>query len=120
MLYGFLITFIQLIFVYYSVYKLYVTRSEKAGLIATITDIHILSVHESCTHALPRNTKHLIIDGQVSFYSQFFTDAVKPRGCISWPWRACVGYKTAPDGSLGLPCGLHQFVSHTEGTALLF
>ena len=31
-----------------------------------------------------------------------------------------MGYKTAPHGSLGLPCGLYQFMSLTEGTALLF
>ena len=30
-----------------------------------------------------------------------------------------MGYQTAPDGSLGPPCGLYQFWSHTEGTALL-
>ena len=42
-----------------------VTGSGKTGLIATITDIHFLPVRESCTHALPRNTKYLIIDGQM-------------------------------------------------------
>ena len=31
-----------------------------------------------------------------------------------------MGYQTAPHGSLGLPCGLYQFMSPTEGTALLF
>ena len=31
-----------------------------------------------------------------------------------------MGYQTAPHGSLGLPCGLYQFMSLTEGTALLF
>ena len=31
-----------------------------------------------------------------------------------------MGYQTAPHGSLGLPCGLYQFWSFTEGTALLF
>jgi len=30
-----------------------------------------------------------------------------------------MGYQAAPDGSLGPPCGLYQFWSHTEGTALL-
>ena len=34
----------------------------------------------------------------------------------TWP----MGYQTAPHGSLGLPCGLYQFMSLTEGTALLF
>ena len=52
------------------------TGSGKTGLIATITDIHFLPVRESCTHALPRNTKYLIIDGQVCFYRRLFTDAV--------------------------------------------
>ena len=45
------------------------TRSRKTSLITTITDIHFLSVHESCTHALLRNTKYLIIDGHVCFFS---------------------------------------------------
>ena len=31
-----------------------------------------------------------------------------------------MGYQTAPHGSLGLPCGLCQFMSLTEGTALPF
>ena len=62
----------------------------ETGLIATITDIHFSSVHESCTHALPRNTKYLIIDGQVCFYRWLPTNAVKPQGCISWPWRALI------------------------------
>ena len=62
-----------------------VTGSGKTGLIATITDIHFLPVRESCTHALPRNTKYLIIDGHVCFYRRLFTDVVKPPGCISWP-----------------------------------
>ena len=31
-----------------------------------------------------------------------------------------MGYQTALHGSLGLPCGLYQFMSLTEGTALLF
>ena len=29
-------------------------------------------------------------------------------------------YQTAPHSSLGLPCGLYQFMSLTEGTALFF
>ena len=31
-----------------------------------------------------------------------------------------MGYQIARHGSLGLPCGLYQFMSLTEGTALLF
>ena len=30
-----------------------------------------------------------------------------------------MGYQTAPNGSLGPPLGLYQFMSHNEGTALL-
>ena len=73
-----------------------VTGSGKTGLIATITDIHFLPVCESCTHALPRSTKYLIIDGQVCFYRWLFTDAVKPPGCISWPWRALIRLHGVP------------------------
>ena len=72
------------------------TGSGKTSLIATITDIHFLPVRESCTHALPRNTKHLIIDGQVCFYRRLFTDPVKPPGCISWPWRVLIGLHGVP------------------------
>ena len=31
-----------------------------------------------------------------------------------------MGYQTAPHSSLGLPCGLYQFMSLTDGTALFF
>ena len=31
-----------------------------------------------------------------------------------------MGYQTAPHSSRGLPCGLYQFMSLTEGTALPF
>ena len=31
-----------------------------------------------------------------------------------------MGYQTAPHGSIGLPCGLYQFMSLTEGTAPFF
>ena len=80
----------------YSYIKTYVTGSGKTGLIVTITDIHFLPVRESCTHALPRNTKYLIIVGQVCFYRRLFTDAVKPPGCISLPWRALIGLHGVP------------------------
>ena len=91
----------------------YVTRSGKTGLIATITDIHFLPVRESCTHALPRDTKCLIIDGQICFYRRLFTDAVKSPGCILWPWRALIGLHGVPGCSswlswppLWIPTGL--------------
>ena len=71
--------------------KLNVTRSGKTGLIRTSIDIHFLPVRESCTHALHRNYKYLIIDGQVCFYWRLFTDAVEPPGCISQPWGALIG-----------------------------
>ena len=31
-----------------------------------------------------------------------------------------MGYQTAPHSSLGLPCGLYQFMLLAEGTAMLF
>ena len=37
------------------------TGSGKTGLIATITDIHFLPVHESCTHACTTQ-KHQVLD----------------------------------------------------------
>ena len=44
-----------------------------------------LSVDESHTHALSKDTKHLKLDGLVCFYRWLFSDSVKPRGSISWP-----------------------------------
>ena len=47
--------------------------------ICTSTGFLFLSVCESYTHVLPRNTKYLMIDGQVCFHRRLFTDARKPR-----------------------------------------
>ena len=38
-------------------------------------------------------------------------------GCVDR--TTCMGYQTVSHGSLGLPFGLYQFVSLTEGTVLL-
>ena len=75
----------------------------------TRTDIHVLPVHDRHTHALSRNTKHLTIDSQVCFYRQLFIDAVKPRGCISWPCMGCIN-RTARDTRLLLSPVLASFV----------
>ena len=63
----------------------------KTDHLDTRTEIHLLPVRDRHTHALSRNTKHLTIDCQVCFYTRIFTDAVKPRGCISWCWGALIG-----------------------------
>ena len=36
------------------------------------------------THALFRDTKHLRLSGRVCFYRRLLSDAVRPRGCLSW------------------------------------
>ena len=77
----------------------YVTESGKTGLIHTSTEIQFLSISERHTHALPRNTKYLAIDGQVCFYRRLFADAVKPRRCISWSWGALIGLHGVPNCS---------------------
>ena len=66
-------------------YSIYVTGSGKTGLIATITDIHFLPVRESCTHALPRNTQYLIIDGQVCFYRRLLPMLSNQQGAFHGP-----------------------------------
>ena len=57
----------------------------------TRTEIHVLPVHDRHTRALSRNTKYWTIDSQVCFYRRLFIDAVKSRGCISWPWAGLGG-----------------------------
>ena len=71
----------------YSIFNAYnyVIGFAKTDLMGTYTEIHFLSVDESHTHALSKDTKHLRFDGQVCFYRWLFSDAVEPRGCISWP-----------------------------------
>ena len=76
-----------------------VTESGKTGLIHTSTEIQFLSISEKYTHALPRNTKYLAIDGQVCFYRRLFADAVKPRRCMSWSWGASIGLHGVPNCS---------------------
>ena len=51
----------------------------------TNTEIHFLPADENHTHALSKDTKHSRLDGRVCFYRRLFSDAVKPRGCNSWP-----------------------------------
>ena len=75
------------------------TRSAKTGLIHTSTKIQFLSISERYTHALPRNTKYLAIDGQVCFYRRLFSNAVKPWRCMSWSWGALIGLHGVPNCS---------------------
>ena len=74
----------------------------KTNLMVTKTKIQFLPKDdESHTHALSRDTMHLRLDGQVCFYRRHFCDAVKPRGCISWPvWPLRGINKTAWDAKL--------------------
>ena len=76
----------------------YVTGYAKTDLIITNTGNH-LSVDESHTHALSKDTKHLRLDGQVCFYRRLFSDTVKPRGCISWPMWPLRGINTTAWGT---------------------
>ena len=83
----------------YSWIIIFVTVSGKTGLNHTSTEIQFLSISERYTHALPRNTKDLAIDGQVCFYRWLFADAVKPWRCISWSWGALIGLHGVPNYS---------------------
>ena len=101
----------------------YVTIFGKIDHLRASTEIHFLPIQERHVHALSRNTNCLTIDGQVCFYRRLFTDAVKPRGCISWYRGALIGLhgvSNCPSRKSWPPSGLYQFMSLTEGTALLF
>ena len=68
----------------------YVTVFWRTDRIDTNTEIHLLLVDESHTHALFKDIEHLRLNGWLCFYRRLFFDAVKPRGCISrplWPLR---------------------------------
>ena len=84
----------------------------KTDRIDTNTEIHFLPVDKSHTHVLFRDTKHLRLDGRVCFYRRLFSDAVKPRGCLSWPlWPLRGIYKTAWGAKLILTAALAYPVS---------
>ena len=76
-----------------------VTIFGKIDHLRASNEIHFLPVQERYIHALSRNTNCLTIDGQVCFYRRLFTDAVKPRGCISWSWGALIGLHGVPNCS---------------------
>ena len=85
----------------------YVTEFAKTDIMGTNTEIQFLLVDEGHTHALSRSTKHLRLDGQVCFFRRLFSDAVKPRGCISWlVWPLRGINKTAWGAKLILTAGL--------------
>ena len=65
--------------------------------IHTTTEIQFMAVHKSFTHALPRNIKHLTIDGQVCFHGRLFADAVEPREYISLSCGALIGIHGVPN-----------------------
>ena len=62
-----------------AIVKPFNTGSGKTSLIATTIDIHFLLASESCTRALPRNTKYIFgcrWPGLLSLIT--FADTVKP------------------------------------------
>ena len=76
-----------------------VTIFGKIDHLRASNEIHFLPVQERYIHALSGNTNCLTIDGQVCFYRRLFTDAVKPRGYISWSWGALIGLHGVPNCS---------------------
>ena len=93
-----------------------VTVFWKTDRMVTNTEIHFMPVDECHTHALPRDTMHLRIVGQVCFYRRLFCDAVKPQGRISWPvWPLRGINKTAWGAKLILTAGL---VHHSSCASL--
>ena len=59
---------------------------------------------------------HLRLDGQFCFYRRLFCDAVKPRGCISWPvWSLRGINKTAWDPKLILTADIYVVTNLTVG-----
>ena len=105
---------------HYHLTTLYVTEFAKTDLMGTNTEIHFLPVDESHTHALSRDTKQLRLDGQVCFFRRLISDAVKPRGCISWPvWPLRGTNKTAWGAKRTLTAGLAYPVSCASLSHLL-
>ena len=97
----------------------------KTDHLDTRTEIHLLPVCDRHTHALFQ--KHQTLDNRLpgmllrtAFYR--CCEATRVHSMVlGHVNRTAWGTKLlAPHGSLGLPCGLYQFLSLTEGTALLF
>ena len=58
-----------------------VTGFTKIVLIGTRNEIHFIADYWTYTLALPKNTKHIAIDGQVCFYWRLIADPIKPPWC---------------------------------------
>ena len=88
---------------------IFVTVFWKTDLMVTNNEIHFFPVDECHTHALSRDIMHLRLDGQVW---HLFCEAVKPRGCISWPvWPLRGINKTAWGAKLILTADLVYYLS---------
>ena len=78
-IYIYMYVYIYICYIY-NIYMLYVyayvTEFAKTDLMGTNIEIHFLSVDESHTHALSKDTKHLRLDGQVCFFRRLFSNAV--------------------------------------------
>ena len=90
----------------------------------TKTEIRFIAEHQTFTLVLPRNTKHMAIDGQVCFHKQPFSIPVKPLRCPTGFLGPVNGINKDVNGArllpttLDLSCGLSLFLSPTKDTAL--
>ena len=103
-----------------------VTRFAKIDHLRASTDIHFLPVHERYVHPCTIQ-KHQAPDDrlpglllQTAFYRCCETTRVHFMVLRGINRTVYMGYQAAPHASLGLLCGLCQFVPQAEGTALLF
>ena len=105
----------------------YVTGFVKTNLNCTKTEVHFIAKHSTSTLVLPRNTKHMAIDGHSCFHRRPFAIPVKPPRCTTGYLGAVNVINKDVSGTRLLPtttdldlfCGLSLFLSLTEDTALL-
>ena len=55
-------------------------RFAKTNFEGTRTKFHFISIHESYTYALSKNTKYLAMDGQVCVHRWVSYDTIEPQG----------------------------------------
>ena len=66
-------------------------------------EIRFTAGHLTYTLALPRNTKHMVIDGQVCFHRRLFANTLKPPRWTTWSVEPANGFNKDVSGARLLP-----------------
>ena len=88
----------------------------KTALNHTRTKIQFIAEHSTYTLAQPRNTKHMAIDGQVSFHRWLYAKPFKSLKCTTGPVERVNGFNKDVSGITLLPTAVYSLTPNTQST----